>query len=426
MAMASLSVARQAGAHSRNQSVHTRADVPGTQTPLNTTPVPFSLLIVVAVLVATGLATVYVAVLSDSDYSFSRQVMGVGLGVVVMILFWVFDYRNFDKMVVPLLVLDVVLILLPMVPGLGVEINGATSWVKIGSFTFQPSELAKPVTIVMVAAACSKYGGKITRGKDYFKMLALVLVPFLLLVTEDLGTALVIFIFGFFILWVAGSSHKWLLLTLGVIIALVAAVLGLNGVVSAWTGGNVQLIEDYQMSRLMVFLDQDNEEYADDAYNLNQAKIAVGSGEISGKGFGNATQSSGGFLPEPATDFIFCVFAEQYGFIGCFVLLALYLALFASALNVGLKSSDLLGLLITVGVMGMWLFQIVENIGMDLGLMPITGIPLPFMSYGSSFMLTNFICVGLLCSIWARREGVRSKSKKKQGKAGQLNVKDAR
>ena len=411
--------ARTAG----KQGVHTRTAAPGQGTgSLNNTPVPFSLLAVVAALVACGLVTVYVAVASDSDYSFSRQVLGVGLGVVAMVAFWAFDYRTFSTWVVPLLVVDCVLILLPMVPGLGVEINGATSWVKLGPVTFQPSELAKPVTILMVAAACSKYGGHITKGTDYLKMLALVLVPFCLLVTEDLGTALVIFIFGFFILWVAGSAKRWLFLTLVVLVVLVAAVLGLNGVISTWTGGAVQLIEDYQMSRLLVFVDPDNPDYSDDAYNLNQAEIAVGSGEISGKGFGNATQSSGGFLPEPATDFIFCVFAEQYGFMGCFVLLCLYLALLAVALNIGLKSSDLFGLLIAVGVMGMWLFQIVENIGMDIGLMPITGIPLPFMSYGSSFMLTNFICIGLLCSVWARRGDVLQKGGKGKRKAGQLHV----
>ena len=158
------------------------------------------------------------------------------------------------------------------------------------------------------------------------------------------------------------------------------------------------------MSRLLVFMDQENPDYADDAYNLNQAKIAVGSGEVTGKGWGNATQSSGGFLPESATDFIFCVLAEEFGFFGSFMLIVLYLALLAVTLSIGIRSCDLFGSLIAAGIM--WLFQIVENIGMDLGLMPITGIPLPFMSYGSSFMITNFICIGLLCSIWARRDDV--------------------
>ena len=155
-------------------------------------------------------------------------------------------------------------------------------------------------------------------------------------------------------------------------------------------------------------LKNENSEYENDLIR----PFGPPSPEGEGKGYGNATQSSGGFLPEAGTDFIFCVYAEQFGFLGAFVLLVLYLALMAVALSIGLTSSDLFGSLITAGIMGMWLFQIVENIGMDLGLMPITGIPLPFMSYGSSFMLTNFICIGLLCSIWSRRLDVSNRTRK--------------
>lgn len=410
----------------RKPAVHARTAGPaaggggGITLPFANSRVPIALFALVLILLGIGLATVYVAVLSDDDYNFSRQLLGIALGLVLMALFWVFDYRRFANWTIPLLVIDVILILLPMVPGLGTDVNGATSWIKIGSFTFQPSEIAKPVSIVMVSSAVARYGGSISKATDYLKCFGLVLVPFALLCTEDLGSALVIFVFGFFILFVGGAARRWMLITIMVIAMLVAAVLGLNGLVSAWTGGGVQLIKPYQMSRLLVFIDQENEDYATDAYNLNQAKIAVGSGEITGKGFGNATQSSGGFLPEAATDFIFCVFAEQYGFLGCFVLLALYLALLAVALNIGMKSSDLFGSLIAAGIMGMWLFQIVENIGMDIGMMPITGIPLPFMSYGSSFMLENFICLGLLSSIWTRRNDAMANAGNR--KAGQLHV----
>ncbi len=205
---------------------------------------------------------------------------------------------------------------------------------------------------------------------------------------------------------------RWIIVTIMVAVVGVAGLLIANSAVSSWTGGTTQLIKPYQMSRLLVFVDPDNPDYADDAYNLNQAKIAIGSGEITGKGWGNATQSNGGFLPESATDFIFCVYAEQFGFVGSVVLLVLYLALLASALAIGFAAADTTGSLIVAGVMGMWLFQIIENIGMDIGLMPITGIPLPFMSYGGSFMITNFVCVGLLMSVWMRRgASTRSSSK---------------
>lgn len=375
-------------------------------------PAHIALLVVVVLLLACGLVTLYAVTLTQTEYSIIRQLVGVGIGIAIMVAFWFFDYRQFSELVVPLVILDAVLILLPMVPGLGIEVNGATSWIKLGPLTFQPSELAKPVTILAVAAATARYQGTVTSGADFLKLVGIILIPFVLLVREDLGTGLVILVIGFCILLIGGVAKRWLVASIMTAAVLVAAVLGLNGVISDWTGGSVRLIKPYQMSRLLVFVDQDNPDYADDAYNLNQAKIAVGSGEFVGKGWGNATQSSGGFLPESATDFIFCVYAEQFGFLGAFVLLALYLALLAVALGIGLNSSDLFGSLITAGIMGMWLFQILENIGMDLGLMPITGIPLPFMSYGSSFMITNFICVGLLLSIWSHRVEASAKTGK--------------
>lgn len=366
-------------------------------------PANIILMVVVALILACGLVTLYAVTRTNTDYSFIRQVFGVFLGIGVMVAVWLFDYRRFANALVPLIVIDVILVLLPMIPGLGVEVNGATSWVKIGSFSFQPSELAKPVTILAVGAATAQYQGSVVRGHDFLKLVGILLIPFVLLVREDLGTALVILLVGFCILLIGGVARRWLIISVVTAVVGVAALLGMNSVLNDWSGGDIQLIKKYQMSRLLVFIDQDNPDYADDAYNLNQAKIAVGSGEFVGKGWGNATQSSGGFLPESATDFIFCVYAEQFGFVGAFILLGLYLALLITALGIGLSSSDLYGSLIAAGIMAMWLFQITENIGMDLGLMPITGIPLPFMSYGSSFMITNFICVGLLLSVWTRR-----------------------
>jgi rod shape determining protein RodA len=167
------------------------------------------------------------------------------------------------------------------------------------------------------------------------------------------------------------------------------------------------LIKDYQKNRLLVFLDPSLD--PDGAgYNLKQAQIAIGSGGLTGKGLGGATQSALGFLPEAPTDFIFCVLAEEFGFLGSLLLIVLYAALVFVVLRVAFKSYDLYGTLIITGVLGMWIFQIFENIGMTCGLMPITGIPLPFVSYGSSFMLVNFIALGLALSVWAHRNPVKS------------------
>lgn len=400
-------------AFSNNVQVHARTNDAPARNAEGNSAVNFMLLIVLVALLGFGLAVLYSVTLTNATYSFTRQLVGVGIGVAAMVALWVFDYRRLANIYIPLLVLSCLLIVMPYVPGLGVEMNGATSWVKLGPLPqFQPSEFSKPIIIVTLAAAISRYQGALDAGKDYLKMVGIILLPFILLVREDLGTGLVILIVGFVILFVGGAARRWLIVTLASGVILVAALLSLNGVVSNMTDGEVKLIKDYQMSRLLVFIDQDNPSYADDAYNLNQAKIAVGSGEVTGKGWGNATQSSGGFLPESATDFIFCVLAEEFGFFGSFMLIVLYLALLVVALSIGLRSSDLFGSLIVAGIMGMWLFQIVENIGMDLGLMPITGIPLPFMSYGSSFMITNFMCVGLLCSIWARRNDMSNMTRK--------------
>lgn len=362
------------------------------------------LLIVVIMLLVLGLVTLYAVTLTDKDYSIAKQAVGIGLGAVLCLCFWLFDYRRFNSMpvIAALMALDLFVILLPMTP-LGFEVNGARSWIRIGGQTLQPSELAKPITIVMMAAYVSRFGGAIRNGRDFLKCIVVLLIPMALLAKDDLGTGLVILIIGFVIIFIGGASGRWILVTLMICVVGVAGILVANNFISEWSGGEHQIIKTYQMSRLLVFIDPNNPDYADDAYNLKQAMIAVGSGEIVGKGWGNATQSSGGFLPESATDFIFCVYAEQFGFMGAILLLLLYLGLLASALYIGFTSSDLLGSLIVAGAMGMWLFQVVENIGMDIGLMPITGIPLPFMSYGSSFMVTNFICVGLLMSVWMRR-----------------------
>jgi rod shape determining protein RodA len=165
------------------------------------------------------------------------------------------------------------------------------------------------------------------------------------------------------------------------------------------------LIKQYQIDRLLVFVDPSRDPKGA-GYNLEQSKIAIGSGQLSGTGLRSGSQSNLRFLPEQHTDFIFAVTGEQVGFLGGLTLLLLYLALLVTSLEVSAQSRDLFGSLIVAGIISMWTFQILENMGMTMGLMPITGIPLPFMSFGSSFMVTNLVAVGMLLSVWARRRGV--------------------
>ena len=164
------------------------------------------------------------------------------------------------------------------------------------------------------------------------------------------------------------------------------------------------ILKTYQRNRLLVFIDPSLDP-RDAGYNLAQSKIAIGSGGFAGKGIGSGTQSNLNFLPERHTDFIFSVLGEQTGFVGAVMLLGMYLALLAAALSISTSSRDLFGALVAAGLIGMWLFQVLENVGMTVGLMPITGIPLPFMSYGSSAMVTNLAGVGMLLSVWSRRYG---------------------
>ena len=358
-------------------------------------------LIVLALLVSYGLVIVYTAVYNDADYSFSRQLACVAIGAVVMIVIGRFDYRNLSDFTTVLLVVSVALILSPHIPGLGTDAGmGAQSWIKVG-IQVQPGEFAKITVILLAASVVSRYGGRLDDVREYLKALGIMLVPFLCIMTQpDLGTGLVYLFITAVALVVGGARPKFLLITLVAGIAAIAAVFAIDQVLYDATG-EYKLLKQYQRNRLLVFLEHDSVNLSDEGWNLKQAQVAIGSGGLFGKGLFNATQATLGFLPEAPTDFIFCVLAEQLGFFGVMALLALYAALVLICFRIAGASSDLFGTIIVMCTVGMWLFQILENIGMTLGLMPITGIPLPFVSYGSTGMVLNFMLLGLIGSVWA-------------------------
>ncbi len=363
--------------------------------------VPFPLVAVVVALLAYGLLVVWSAIQGNENYSFSRQLMGVGLGIVAMLAFYAFDYRRLANYTTILLVVNVVLILSPHLPVIGVESKGAQSWVNVG-IQLQPGEFAKITVILLDAAVMSKFGGQLDDPRAFIRALVYIAIPFLCIMTQpDLGTGLVYLVIGAVALVMGGTRVRYLLALLGMFVAAIVAVFAIDEVLKNSTGEYV-LLKQYQRNRLLVFLDP-SADVTGTGFNLNQAMIAIGSGGLFGKGLLNGSQSSLGFVPESATDFIFCVLAEQFGFVGAMILLGLYLALIVVCIRIARESSDLFGTLIVMGVVGMWLFQILENIGMDIGLMPITGIPLPFMSYGSSFMMVNFSLIGLVGSVYAHR-----------------------
>ncbi len=363
--------------------------------------IPKSLLMVAALLVAYGLLVVWSAVQGNETYSFSRQALGVLMGSIVMLMFYQLDYRQLSSYTTVLLVINVVLILSPHLPVIGVESKGAQSWINVG-MQLQPGEFAKITVILLDASVLARYGGNLDDPREYMKALGYIAVPFLCIMTQpDLGTGLVYLFIGAVTLVMGGSRLKFLLITLGAFVAAIVAVFAVDELMKSLTG-EYKLLKQYQRNRLLVFLDP-SADTSGAGYNLNQAMIAIGSGGLFGKGLLNASQSSLGFVPEAPTDFIFCVLAEQFGFAGALLLLGLYIALILSCIRVARNAGDLFGSLIVMGVVAMWLFQILENIGMDIGLMPVTGIPLPFMSYGSSFMMVNFALLGLVGSVYAHR-----------------------
>lgn len=363
-------------------------------------------IVVVACVVAYGLVIVYSAVRGDEDYSFSRQLAGVAVGLALMVLVWRFDYRRLSDFTTLFLIVNVVLILSPHIPGLGTDAGmGAQSWIKIG-LQVQPGELAKVTVILLDASVMARYGGRLDDPREYAKALGIMLVPFLCIMTQpDLGTGLVYLSIAAVALVVGGARPKYLVITLIAGIVAVAALFAVDEAIKGATG-EYKLLKQYQRNRLLVFLDA-NYDPTGEGYNLRQAQIAIGSGGLFGKGLFQGTQHALGLLPEAQTDFIFCVLAEELGFFGVMVLLGLYAALILLCFNIARSASDLFGMVIVMCVAGMWLFQILENIGMDCGLMPITGIPLPFVSYGSTGTVMNFIAIGMIGSVWTHNVSKR-------------------
>lgn len=358
-----------------------------------------SFLAVACALVLVGLLVQLSATSANSEYSFSRQAMGVAVGIVLFIVVSRIDYHVLGGLTTLFLVINVVLLLSPHLPVIGVEVKGAQSWVNIG-IQIQPGEFAKITVVLLAASIMARYGGRLDDLREYLKALGILAIPFICVMTQpDTGTGMVYLAISLFALIAGGANWKFIAGTVGIVAALVVGLFLIDPVIDSLVGSDV-LLKEYQRSRLLVFMDS-SYDLSGEGYNLQQAKIAIGSGGLFGKGFMQATQSSLGFLPEAPTDFVFCVFAEEFGFVGALVLMALYIALIVVSLRIVRNSNDLFGSIIVCCIVGMWLFQVLENIGMTCGLMPITGIPLPFMSYGSSFMLVNFVMLGLINSVWA-------------------------
>jgi rod shape determining protein RodA len=272
---------------------------------------------------------------------------------------------------------------------LGRTVSGARRWIHLGPFTVQPSELFKLIFIITLAwALTSRRGERLSRGA-LIGTFVLLGVPFLLVVRQpDLGTALVLVpVLGAILVGIGLRAR----VLGGLVLAAVAAM------PLAWLA-----LKPYQRDRLLVYLDPFRDPLGT-AYNVIQAKIAIGSGQLLGKGIGGATQSRLSFLPERHTDFIFAVFAEMWGFLGCLVLIVAYVLLVLRGFEIAAGTRETRGRILALGVTTVFAAQILINIGMVTGLLPIVGIPLPFMSYGGSSMVVSLTALGLLLSIRMRQ-----------------------
>jgi rod shape determining protein RodA len=366
--------------------------------------IDYYLLISVFLLVIIGLVMVYSATRNNYDLTggdpyavVKKQLVAVAIGVVGMIMIMFSDYRLPDLMYQILYGLNVVLLLLVLSP-LGTEVKGAKSWLNLGGFSLQPSEFAKLLMILTLAKHLAEKEEAETFWELWSPFVHIAVPLVLILLQPDLGTTLVFIFFFFAMLYIAGYSRRFLL---GIILSGVLALVFLF--VGHYFFGTPLPFKEYQIQRMMIFLNPDRDPTGS-GWNVRQAIIAVGSGRFFGKGLFQGTQGRLGFLPESHNDFIFAILCEELGFIGAFLTLILFFTLIWRCLVIIQQAKDKNGVLVATGIMAMFLFHILENIGMNIGLMPITGIPLPFISSGGSSMITNLLAVGFLENIWIRRQ----------------------
>lgn len=347
-----------------------------------------SLGIIIYSLVVISSAT-HVNTPGEERYWFvQRQGIFAVINILIAILFLNFDYRGLQQYGKQLYIFN--LIMLAAVMFFGHAALGAQRWIQIGPVSLQPSEFSKLIMIICMASLLENKVGQLNSFQDLLPIAAYIGVPFLLVLKQpDLGTSLVFMAIFFGMIVVCGI--RWRIL-FGIFVAGVASMPLL------W-----QFLKDYQKMRIMVFLDP-NVDPLGSGYHIIQSKIAIGSGMLFGKGLFEGTQSQLNFLPENHTDFIFAVVGEELGFAGAVLLLVLYLAIFLRGLSIARNASDVFGRLLAVGITSMLAFHVLVNVGMTTGIMPVTGIPLPLMSYGVSALTTDILAIAILMNIHMRKQ----------------------
>jgi rod shape determining protein RodA len=325
----------------------------------------------------------------DPHFYLKKQATWTALGVVAMAVVASIDYRRLREFA-PLLYGGAVIVLLAVLTPAGSGAKGAQAWFQVGPFKFEPSEWAKVILVLCVASYGANHRGDLN-GRQVLGVLALAAVPMgLIQLQPDLGTNLVFMAILMAVLLVAGARPRHI------------ATLTVMGVVAVVLVLQLGVLKQYQVDRLTAFLHPTGD-VRGSTYNLHQSVNAIASGGLWGKGLFKGTQTKLGFVPEQHTDFIFTVVGEELGLVGALTLLSLFAIVVWRTWRTASLARDLFGTLLCVGVLAMLVFQIFENVGMTMGIMPITGIPLPFMSYGGSATIASFVAIGLVLNVHMRR-----------------------
>jgi rod shape determining protein RodA len=327
---------------------------------------------------------------TSDTYFLMRQLLFLGLGVVIMGAVALTDYRILRDFAWPIYGVALLLLVLVLSP-LGSESKGAQAWFSFLGFQLQPSELTKLAVIIALAALLDSFRGEVSLSRLGQALLVVGIPMGLILLQNDLGTMLVFAAITMGMLLVGGVRGRHIALLAVAAFALTVGVL------------TSDVLADYQKARLTTFIDPGDPAAQTDTYNVEQAQRAIANGGFGGQGLFEGPQTQLAFVPEQQTDFIFTVPAEELGFLGAATVLALYGVIVWRIWRVAQLARDPFGTLVCVGILSMFVFQIFQNIGMTMGIMPVTGLPLPFMSYGGSSTLASFVAVGLVLSVHMHR-----------------------
>ena len=395
--------------------------------------IDFTVLVIVLLLLGIGIASIYSATFdSGSLVYFHRQVIFACIGFLLMISIAFMPFRTLQSLSYPLYGISV--IILAMILIAGKVVAGSKSWFGVGGFGLQPSELVKVTTILALASYLSRGTANLHRLSDIIITFGIVLLPVTLIVLQpDMGTAIIYIASIFFILYWAGASHFLLITLIAPGAAAIASLFGTTAFVivivltlvlvfmmrenrlasaitfslTVLTGASMTFIFNklapHQQKRILIFLNPDADPLGA-GYNVAQSKIAIGSGGLFGKGYLQGTQTQLNFLPAQWTDFIYCVPSEEFGFLGACFILILLTALLLRGVQIASMAKSRYATIVAIGIVSMLTVHTIINIGMSVGMMPVIGVPLPFLSYGGSNLITNMIMAGLLLHMYANRK----------------------